>query len=64
MASSLKVRRNVTRCGEPAFTAYEMYLNLKLSSPPLLSFFSAAEQCLNGGSHMGVGLAIEVTTNF
>lgn len=32
-------------------------------APPPLSFF-AAEQCLNGGSHMGVGLAIEVTTNF
>lgn len=25
MVSSLKVKRNVTRCGEPAFTAYEMY---------------------------------------
>lgn len=38
-ASSLKVKRNVTRCGEPAFTAYEMYLNHKLSSPPPPPFF-------------------------
>lgn len=31
-------------------------------APPLS--FLAAEQRLNGGSHMGVGIAIEVTTNF
>lgn len=29
-----------------------------------LAPFFAAEQCLNGRSHMGVGIAIEVTTNF
>lgn len=43
-----------------------MYLKPKLSTQLQnpLPFSSRTEQCLNGRSHMGVGMAIEVTTNF
>lgn len=35
-----------------------------IKTPNSLAPFFRAEQCLNGRSHMGVGIAIEVTTNF